>query len=57
MSQGKLIRWTHVQHGDAAFTDHLQELLAGDWLQVVELVEVAADDALDFGDVAFRDPA
>ena len=54
MTQGKLIRWAHVQDGDNAFADQLPELLAGDRLKVVEPVEVATNNAFDFGDVAFR---
>ena len=56
MAQGKLIGRAHVQNGHCALADQFLELLARDRFKVVESIEVATDNALDFGNVAFRDP-
>ena len=45
------------KHGHRAGTDQFQELLAGDRLQSVELVEIVPDNTVDLGNVAFGDPS
>src|SRR5579863_9956260 len=57
MAQLELVRRAHVQHGHRASADQLQELLAGNRLQSVELVKIAPDNTVDLGNVALGEPS
>jgi hypothetical protein len=56
MAQRKLVRWTHVQYRNRSSAYSLQKLLARDWFQFIAFVEIAADNALNFGNVALCNP-
>ena len=57
MSKREFIRRADVEDGDHAGARIFQELLARDRLHTVTVVEVAADHALHFGNIALGDPA
>jgi hypothetical protein len=40
-----------VKHGFRAGANQFQKLFAGDWLQSIELVEIAPDNRVDLGNV------
>ncbi len=57
MPQGEFIRRSHVQNSHRTGAHSRQKLLAGHRLQFIALAEIAANNAVDFSDIALSDAA
>ncbi|CCJ07270.1 Hypothetical protein BN69_1819 [Methylocystis sp. SC2] len=56
MAERKLVFRPHVQHRVRPVADSLEQLVARYGLQPFSVIEIAAHDAFDFRDFAFRQP-
>ena len=54
MTESEFIFRAHVENGDTSFTQSSPQLFARNRLQVIPVVEIAAHDTIDLGDVSFR---
>ena len=50
----KLVRWTYIEHDDQIVARSVQEFLARDRLHAVAIIEVGPPDAVDLGEITFR---